>query len=401
MEIAMDTLYQVNTRLLSRTDIKFQRYLYNKIDWQERLIGLKGARGVGKTTMLLQRIKQQFGTSGKALYVSLDHLWFSTHTLLELAEYHYIHGGTHLFLDEVHRYPNWKQELKNIYDSYPDMNIVFTGSSLLELDSSQADLSRRVRMYHMSGLSFREYLIFNGICNIEPIPLNELLANHVALAAQITGDVKVIPHFENYLRNGYYPFHRTISYESFVERLERVVSTIIDYDVPNTESVEFETTLKIKKLLVILSGHVPYTIKITDLCTQIGVTRNMLLKLLSILDRADLIRLIYSNKKDLNSVGKPEKILFNNSNLMYALNPSTNIGTVRETFFAAAVSNGHAIQGPSQGDFLVDGNLLFEVGGKQKGYNQIRNISNSYVAADNIEIGHANKIPLWMFGLEY
>lgn len=397
----MQTLFQTYNRLVERINYANQRYLYDRIDWNERLIGIKGARGVGKTTMILQHIRHAFPDRSQALYVSLDQLWFTQHTIIELAEYHYTHGGTHLFLDEVHRYPNWIRELKNIYDSYPDFHVVFTGSSLLELDNSVADLSRRCRMYEMRGLSFREYLKFEGVIDLPSLSLADILKNHVRYASSITGKIKILPHFEKYLSRGYYPFYKESEGDSFYERLRQVITTIIENDIPATEQIEYETVMKTKRLIMLLAEMVPFTLNITTLCSTIGTTRNQLIRLLALLERSALIRQLFSNAKGLKSLAKPEKLLFDNPNLMTALSDRNDIGTVRETFFASMVSQAHQLHYPQQGDFLVNHTYLFEIGGKGKGFAQIRNVTDSYVAADEIEIGYGNKIPLWLFGMLY
>lgn len=397
----MQTIYQTYHRLIERAEYPHRRYLYDTINWQERLIGIKGARGVGKTTLMLQHIHDSFPDRRKALYVSLDQLWFSEHSIIELAEYHYTHGGTHLFLDEVHRYPGWIRELKNIYDSYPELYLIFTGSSLLELDSSVADLSRRSRMYEMRGLSFREFLEFEDAVHIEPVTLADLLSNHEPIASSITASAKILPLFEEYLSRGYYPFYKETDTTGFRERLERIVMTIVENDIPAIEKIEYETILKTKRLMVILAEMVPFTLNVTTLCSTLGMSRNQLMRLLSLLERSALIRQLFTEAKGLKQLVKPEKILFENTNLMYALSPNAETGTLRETFFASMLNRNHSLQAPKEGDFLVNGTLLFEIGGKNKGFRQIRNIENSYVAADGIEIGFANKIPLWMFGLLY
>lgn len=320
---------------------------------------------------------------------------------MELAEYHYTHGGTHLFLDEVHRYPGWIRELKNIYDSYPDLYVVFTGSSLLELDSSVADLSRRSRMYEMKGLSFREFLEFENTVNIQPMSLSDILANHEQIASSLAAQTKILPLFETYLSHGYYPFYKETDATGFRERLERIVMTILENDIPAIEKIEYETILKTKRLMVILAEMVPFTLNVTTLCSTLGMSRNQLMRLLSLLERSALIRQLFTEAKGLKQLVKPEKILFENPNLMCALSPQAEIGTLRETFFASMLNRNHSLQVPKEGDFLVDGTFLFEIGGKGKGFKQIRNIENSYVAADGIEIGFTNKIPLWMFGLLY
>lgn len=398
----MQTLVDAYNRSINKVSDSFIRYLYGTIDWKERLIGIKGSRGVGKTTMLLQHIKRTFPERSQAFYVSLDNMWFCSHTLTELVEYLYTHGVTHLFLDEVHRYPQWVREIKNIYDSYPKLHIVFTGSSLLEIDNAQADLSRRMRMYHLYGLSFREYLELKGVATLPILRFEEILKGHVQQAAEITSKVTVLPYFEQYLRCGYYPFFvETTSPESYQERLQRVISTIIENDIPAVEKVEYETLLKVKRLLMLLSQMVPFTLNVTSLCEKTSVTRNQLIRLLTLLERASLIRQLRTDSKGMKSLGKPDKILFDNPNVMQALSGNAEIGTIRETFFAMSIAFAHQIQQPKQGDLLVDNTYLFEVGGKDKGFAQIRNIENSFVAADSIEVGFGNKIPLWIFGFLY
>lgn len=398
----MQRLINAYSRSLSEVSDGFVRYLHDSIDWEERLIGIKGSRGVGKTTMLLQHIKKTFPDETQAFYVSLDNMWFSSHSLTELVEHLYTHGVTHVFLDEVHRYPYWIREVKNIYDSFPKLHIVFTGSSLLEIDSAQADLSRRVRMYHLYGLSFREYLELSGVTKLPTVSLSDILAKHVRLASDIASHITVLPHFEQYLRYGYYPFFAdTVSKGSYQERLQRVISTILENDIPAVESVEYETLLKTKRLLALLSQMVPFTLNVASLCEKIPITRNQFIRLLTLLERASLIRQLHSDGKGLKAIGKPQKILFDNPNVMYALSETVDVGTMRETFFAMAMAHSHTIEAPKQGDLLVDNTYLFEVGGKDKGFGQIRNIENSYVVADGIESGFGNKIPLWLFGFLY
>ncbi len=398
----MQTLVNAYHRSVNEVSDGFMRYLYGVIDWSGRLIGIKGSRGVGKTTMLLQHIRKTFPERSQAFYVSLDNIWFSSHSLTELVEYLYTHGVTYVFLDEVHRYPQWVREIKNIYDSYPKLHIVFTGSSLLEIDNAQADLSRRVRMYHLYGLSFREYLELNNVAIFPSLSLEDIIAKHERLAAEITSQITVLPHFEQYLQTGYYPFFvETSSTESYWERLQRVISTIIENDIPAVEKVEYETLLKVKRLLMLLAQMVPFTLNVTSLCEKISVTRNQLIRLLTLLEKASLIRQLRSDTKGLKALGKPDKILFDNPNVMHALSENADIGTVRETFFAMSVAQSHQIQQPKQGDLLVDGTYLFEVGGKEKGYGQIRNVEHSFVVADGLEVGFGNKIPLWLWGFLY
>lgn len=398
----MDALFRIYTRLLEETNCSFCRYLYGQIDWEERLIGIKGAKGVGKTTLLLQHIKLSFNDWSKAFYVSLDNLWFSDHTLSELVEHLYTHGVTHVFLDEVHRYLTWVREIKNIYDSYPSLHIVFTGSSLLEIDQAEADLSRRLRMYQLQGLSFREYLSINNILELPVLSLENILTDHLQRAASIVEKIKILPYFEKYLQQGYYPFFlETASIDSYYERLQKIITTVIDNDILSVEDISYETLQKTKRLLSILAETVPYTPNISSLCETVSTTRNQLIRLLTLLERAALIRMLHAEDKNLKAIGKPDKILFNNPNLMLALRQQPDTGTIRESFFAAMVGQSHSIHYPKKGDVIVDHHFLFEIGGKNKGFAQIRNIPDSYVVADEIETGFGSKIPLWMFGLMY
>lgn len=398
----MEALFRAYNRRIEEVQTGYLRYLYNNIDWKERLIGIKGAKGVGKTTLLLQHIKLAFPNRSQAFYVSLDNIWFSSHTLSELVEYLYTHGVTHLFLDEVHKYPTWIRELKNIYDDYSQLHIVFTGSSLLEIDHAEGDLSRRLRIYMLHGLSFREYLDINDIAHLSVLSMEEILSKHMQQASSITSKVKVIPHFEKYIRTGYYPFFlETGSEESYFERLQQVVSTVIENDIPAVEKIEYETLQKAKRLLMILAQSAPFTPNIANLCALLSTTRNQLIHLLSLLERAALIRQLHAGNKGLKALGKPDKILFDNSNLMYALGTTADAGTARESFFSSMMSFNHTIRYAKQGDLQVDGRHVFEVGGKGKSFSQIADLPDSYVVADSIEIGFGNKIPLWLFGFLY
>ncbi len=397
----MDTLFKTYGRLLADTDLSFTRYLYDKINWDNRLIVIKGAKGVGKTTMLLQHIKRNFQQVEKALYVSLDNLWFANHTLLELAEYHYTHGGTHLFLDEVHKYKGWQQEVKNIYDSYPHLHLVVTGSSMLKLEESlTADLSRRHRAYTMEGLSFREYLKLEQVADLPVLSLETILNNHFTEASQITSKVKVLQHFEKYIESGYYPFYREEG-DGFFDRLQQVIDTVVTTEIPAVSHIEYDSVYKVRQLLAVLAEMKPYTLNISSLCTTLQSSRNNVLKLLDLMDKAALVRRLYATNGGMNMLTKPEKILFYNTNLMHCLTPQVDSGTMRETYLASQVGVDHQLYMPNKGDLVVDDKWLFEVGGKRKNFSQIKDMKDSFVVSDNMEIGHGNKIPLWLFGLLY
>lgn len=396
----MNRIYEISNRLITDLNTTHFRYLYDKIAWSDRLIMIKGARGVGKTTMLYQQCKEH---GEKGLYASLDQLFFNDHTILDLADYHYKHGGTHLYLDEVHLYPrtNWEQELKNIYDSYPGFHVVFTGSSLLRLNSKIADLSRRIATYELRGLSFREYLNFTGQYKFEAVSFDDLLKNHTRIASQINSKIRVIGEFDKYLNKGYYPFFMDTSDITYSQRVERIVLTIIETDIPSITDIEYETQLKLKKLLVVLANNVPFVPNITKLGQEIGVTRNQLMKFFSLLSDAAVIRTLNDVASTTKSVAKPQKILFDNPSIMQALNIFNKKGTVRESFAASMLTSSGNLQAPKVGDFILNQKFLFEVGGKSKGFKQIADMPDSYVIADDIESGFGNKIPLWLLGFLY
>lgn len=397
----LDEILRIYNRRLQGTPEGFKRYLIDKIDWRDNLIAIKGAKGTGKTTMLLQRIKESFTDKDKALYLSLDNLWFETHSINDLVEYHYTHGGTHLFLDEVHYYPKWKTLIKNINDDYPGLHVVYTGSSMLKIDSGVADLSRRQLPYTLHGMSFREYLLYEGLAEMEPISLDLLLRDHRRIAEDILSNgMKILPAFGEYLRYGYYPFYKSV-YSGFEIRLQQVVNHVLENDYPIIEGVEQSTIRKTKRMFMILAEQVPQTPNMSNLYNELETDRNQGLKMLYALEKAGLLALLSDKPKHIDKLSRPEKIFMDNSNLMYAYAMAPNIGTVRETFFLSQLAVDHSVTYPAKGDFLVDGKYLFEVGGRKKSFEQIKDVTDSYLAVDDTEIGHHNRIPLWMFGLLY
>lgn len=397
----LDEILRIYNRRLQGTPEGFKRYLIDKIDWRDNLIAIKGAKGTGKTTMLLQHIKESFTDKDKALYLSLDNLWFETHSINDLIEYHYTHGGTHLFLDEVHYYPKWKTLIKNINDDYPGLHVVYTGSSMLKIDSGVADLSRRQLPYTLHGMSFREYLLYEGLAEMEPISLDLLLRDHRRIAEDILSNgMKILPAFGEYLRYGYYPFYKSV-YSGFEIRLQQVVNHVLENDYPIIEGVEQSTIRKTKKMFMILAEQVPQTPNMSNLYNELETDRNQGLKMLYALEKAGLLALLSDKPKHIDKLSRPEKIFMDNSNLMYAYAMAPNIGTVRETFFLSQLAVDHSVTYPAKGDFLVDGKYLFEVGGRKKSFEQIKDVADSYLAVDDTEIGHHNRIPLWMFGLLY
>lgn len=396
-------LYVNSYRLVSQVKTGYKRYLYHQLPWDVRMMCIRGARGVGKTTLLLQRMAEAFDHgNNQALYVSLDELWFNDHRLIDLADYHYTHGGTHLFLDEVHRYPypEWAQEIKNIYDRYPDFHVVFTGSSILKLDQSQADLSRRCLFFTLQGMSFREYLEFAGINTLGCLTLHQILTNHVAAAMDITHQTHVLKYFGDYLQHGYYPFYHELD-DGYGMALRQMVVNVIEQDIPQAEPVERATINRIKRLLSLIGQTSPFTVNISRMANTLECDRQTVHKLLHSLQHASLINMLFKGRRSMQQLVKPEKVYLENSNLMYALSSNANIGNIRETFFANQLMSHHELSFSGTGDFLIDNQYTIEVGGKHKSFDQIKGAPDSFLAIDDIEIGNGNRIPLWLFGFLY
>lgn len=398
--IELQPLFNNYHRKIARIDLRFKRYLYDQINWSARIICIKGSRGVGKTTMLLQHILENYEDIDKTLYASLDDLWFSTHSLIDLVDWADQHGMQRLYLDEVHRYERWKETLKNIYDSYPDMSIVYTSSSLLIMDNATVDLSRRQTAYTLYGMSFREFLAFENILHYPAIALEDLLQNHVSHAMQIVRNVKVASYFEAYLEYGYYPFYREVG-EDFASRLREVVSVVIDSDLPAVENMTFETLQKVKKLVMIISERVPFEPKMSEMWAQLATNNELGLRMLYALDKAQILALLTSKAKNYKFLYKPGKIFLGNTNLMHVLCPLVNKGNERETLFCCQLQVNNDVKHPLKGDFLVNDKYLFEVGGRKKSFEQIADVPNSFLAVDDTEVGYGNRIPLWLFGFTY
>lgn len=392
-----DYLYTVSNRRVSQIDLSYKRPIYYQINWDNRLIGIKGPKGVGKSTLLLQHIKETFSDLSKILYVSLDNMWFASNSLIDLVEYHYTHGGTHIFLDEIHKYKHWQDAIKNIYDDYPDLHIVYTGSSILKLKAGDGDLSRRMRSYEMTGLSFREYMAFEGKLQYRVLSLEDILNNHVTIASEIVSKVKILPAFESYLKEGYYPFYKEEG-DGYLSRVQEVITQTIDMDIPAVEDVEYGTLQKLKKLLMILAVQLPFIPRMNELYHELETNREQGLKLLSLLEDAKLISMLKTPVKALKHLSAPDKLYLDNPNMIYALSDKVDIGTVRETFFNNQLSVNNKVSLPEKGDFKVDDKYLFEVGGRKKSFEQIKDVPDSFLAIDSIEIGNGNRIPLWLFG---
>ena len=388
-----ESLYQTMNELVASATSSFKRYLFNEILWDARMIGLVGPRGVGKSTLLLQRIKEQEGV-GKYVYVTADNLYFSNHTLVQLADEFVKENGTHLFIDEVHKYRNWSRELKNIYDSHPKLHIIFTGSSILDIMQGEADLSRRALMYKMQGLSFREFLELNHGIKTRAFSLEEIVAGK----AKLDEVEHPLPLVREYLAQGYYPFNRE---PGFGQRLQQMVSLTLDVDIPQYADMRASTAQKLKLMLSIIAQLAPYKPNMTSLATEIGVSKNNIQDYLVYMDRAGLVALLRDSVGGLRLLGKVEKVYLDNPTLMYALSEEKpDVGNLRETFFFNQMRVRNTVTPSPISDFKI-GDLTFEVGGHGKGKRQIDGLANAFIVKDDIEYAHGNVIPLWMFGLNY
>jgi predicted AAA+ superfamily ATPase len=399
----MQYLVEKFRRKLQYVSSDFQRSLMEDINWEARLIGIKGARGAGKTTLLLQRIKTQHRDLRSVLYASLDDIWFADHRLVDLADTFVKQGGRYLFLDEVHKYPDWSRAIKNIYDDYPELQIVFTGSSLLEILNARADLSRRAIIYPLQGLSFREYLQFTQGLNSPRLSLEQILNEHEDLAAAIYRDLPPLAHFGTYLELGYYPYFKEIP-GLYAQRLSEVINLTLEVELPLLRSVDISFVSKIKQLLLIIAESAPFKPNISAISTKIGINRQTLLAYLHHLSDAGLIRHLYKESHGISRLQKPDKIYLDNTNMAYALTAQRpEMGTLRETFFANQLGYQHDLQYPKQGDFFVNQRYYFEIGGPRKPPGQLTGLppEQVYYAIDQIELGYQQTIPLWLFGFLY
>jgi len=397
----METLRQLFYSKYSTTQTKSIRNFDGEIDWTNRFIGIKGSRGVGKTTLLLQHIKQNYKPNNEVLYSSLDHLYFSENTLYDLADQFYKKGGKLLALDEVHRYANWSQEIKGIYDDMPDLRLIFTGSSLLHLQRTKNDLSRRVVMYQMPGLSFREYLQFETKYTLPLFTLEELVNNHTELAMQVVEKLKPLAWFEDYLKHGYYPFYLE-NVNVYHQKLSEVLLTVLEVDIPQFGIIQTSGIVYLKKLLKIISRSAPFKPNMNSLSSRTGISLNTMKNYIQLLADARLVSLLYFDEAGINSLNKPEKIYLENTNLMFNLaDDFTETGNLRETFFFNQTSYHHHVKAAKNADFIVDGKYVFEVGGRNKQQKQLQELEQAFIVKDGIEIGSGNIIPLWMFGFLY
>ena len=389
----MDRLFEFSRKKISQTSLKFTRYMFNKIKWEGRMLGIVGPRGVGKTTLMLQHIKKHLDIE-KTLYISADQIFFNKHSLLDVADYFNKMGGTHLFIDEIHKYPTWSAELKQIYDSYEDMHIVFSGSSILDIFQGAGDLSRRAPIYEMQGLSFREYLNLFQHIDVPTFTLEQVISNQAA-ANNID---HILPYFKDYLKRGYYPFANDAAYE---QELLQVVTNTMETDIPHYASLNISAGRKLQRLMMVVADSVPFKPQMSTLAQLTGISRNDMSDYLYFMERAGMIAQLRDNTQGVRGLGKTEKIYLDNTNLAYILSEKEpNIGNIRETFFYNQTRLAGKVRSSSISDFEIEGRT-FEVGGHNKGKRQIENASDGYIVKDDIEFGHGNIIPLWAFGLMY
>ena len=389
----MERLQATFDKLLRETTSEFHRYMYTQIDWKARLVGLLGPRGVGKTTMVLQYIKKNLSRQ-QTLYVVAEDLYFSSHTLVELADTFAKIGGQHLFIDEIHKYKGWSRELKLIYDYHSELQVFFTGSSILDISKGVADLSRRVVTYEMQGLSYREYLQLFHQIELPVYHLRQLLAHQVELPQGFLP----LQYFSDYLQRGYYPFHD----DHFEQHIKQMVSTTLEMDLPQDADLTPATVRKLKRLLAIIAESAPFKPNFTQIGGQLEVSRNNVADLCTWIEKAGLISQLRDSTGGIQGLGKVEKIYLDNTSLIYVLgNPNVETGTIRETFFFNQLRTLCSITSSPVSDFLVNGTYTFEVGGKKKKQKQIKDVNDGFVIKDGIETGYGNIIPLWMFGLLY
>jgi len=394
----MDSLLLKSTKKIETVSVAFKRYLFSQINLDNQLIAILGARGVGKTTLLLQLAKAK---KSKVLYVALDDLFFTNNVLYDLAEGFQKTGGELLLLDEVHKYPDWSREIKLIYDDFSDLKVIFTSSSVLDIYRGESDLSRRAISYNLKSLSFREYLFFYKKIELPTVSLDQIVNNHGEVSLELVKKVKPFQYFKKYLKVGAYPYFGGNEQE-YHQQLLNTINLILDVDLRAVANIDYANIAKFKRLLYVIATNVPFIPNIAKLSERIGVNRNMLVMALQLLEKAELIHALYKESNSISVLNKPNKIWLRNTNLNFAISTeNTNSGNIRETFFLQHLNLFHHISLPERGDFLIDNTYTFEIGGKNKTQKQIDGISNSYLVKDDVEIGVLNSIPLWLFGLIY
>jgi uncharacterized protein len=396
----MDTLFEFQENMLRPVKNDFRRYLHTQINWNERMIAVKGPRGAGKTTLLLQYLKFDLGLPSSALYITADHTWFYNHTLLETANDWYKQGGKIVIIDEVHKYKNWSVELKNIYDGLPEMQIIFSASSALDIYRGEADLSRRVVSYMLAGLSFREYLQFTGYADFEIVSIGEIVKNHSSVSRMISNKLRPLPAFRKYLEIGYLPFFIE-GEDTYFLKLNQIINTVIDSDLAYIVAYNSGTANKVKRLLGVISESVPFKPNIAALARKLDLSRDSVYQYIYQLKDARLLNTLSSDGKGVSTLQKPDKIFLENTNLAHALRDKPDIGNIRETFvFNQLLNAGLEVNSPKEGDFIFN-DYTVEVGGKGKNSLQVKHLEKYLIASDDIETGSGNKVPIWLFGFLY
>jgi len=396
----LNSLLTFSYQIKSQQVPKYKRFLYKQIDFNERLIGIMGARGVGKTTLLLQYLKEQKDTD-KILYILGDHPLVSKEGLFAIADEFQKVGGELLIIDEIHKIKDFEIDLKLIYDSFFQLQVIFTGSSAVAIDHAKADLSRRAMIYHLPVLSFREYLELENGISLEVLSLEDILNNHTNLAIDIVSRIKPLAYFDTYIKTGAYPFYKD-GQGSYISKLLNATMQILSTDIPSLYNIEHDKLNALKKMMVMLCQSEPFDINISKLCGAVELNQKTLYKYLGILQSAGLIRMLGAKSSGVSIISKPEKLYLDNTNLFEIFCDNPKSGTIRETFFASSLSYKNTLAYPKDGgDFIVNDRYTFEVGGKGKNKKQIKNTPDSYIVSDDIEIGVSNKIPLWLFGFVY
>lgn len=396
----MDTLFEFQENILHSVNNDLRRYLHQQINWNQRMVGIKGPRGAGKTTLMLQYLKYDLGLPSTALYITADHTWFYNHTLLDTANDWYKQGGKILFIDEVHKYQNWSIELKNIYDGLPDMQIVFSASSALDIYRGEADLSRRAVSYMLAGLSFREFLQFIYGKSFEAINIEDIIDNHRGLSRMITEGFRPLPAFRKYLKIGYLPIIIE-GEDSYKMKLNQVINTIVETDLAYIASYNSGTANKVKRLLGVIAESSPFKPNIAALARKLDLSRDSVYQYIYQLRDARLLNTLSLEGKGVSTLQKPDKIYLENTNLAFALKERPDIGNIRETFVLNQLLNaGIGVDSANTGDFTID-ELTIEVGGKSKNSSQVKHLDNYLIASDDIETGGENKVPIWLFGFLY
>ena len=397
----MNTLIEKSELSISSMQYPYQRSVKGAINWEWRMNGIIGARGTGKTTLMLQKLKLLREAGHQVLYVRLDDFYFTDHRVYDLADLFRINGGEYLYLDEVHKYRGWARELKNIYDSMPGLKILFSGSSIIELTEQDADLSRRALLYELPGLSFREYLRLSDIIDMSAFGLEDLIVNSRDLSLEIAKKLPIIKHFNNYIESGYYPYFLEEN-RDYTATLEQVIKTVLETDLRQIENFDVVQLKKMLLLLKIISSSSPFKPNISAISSKAGLHRHTVLHYLHYLEKAKLIKTLNYPDKYISRLQKPDKIFLDNPNLFFVLNPDrVDKGSLRETFALSQLSVNHEVHLHEKADMMVDGKYIFEIGGKNKESNQIKGLENSFLLLDEIETAYHKRIPLWLMGFQY